>query len=96
MSFPTQEWQSKLQKQVEETQKIVGHYESVCESKKVGFNAVSCIFLWSMLLTIFYRMRVLWCKDQQQRDLKSSTLFDENMQKTLTPPARIAIVFCFS
>ena len=41
MSFPTQEWHSKLQKQVEETQKIVGHYESVCESKKVRFNGIS-------------------------------------------------------
>ena len=35
MSFPVQEWQSKLQKQVGESQKIIGQFEALCESKKV-------------------------------------------------------------
>ena len=38
MSFPTQEWQTKLSKQIEENQKVLEQFEAVCESKKVIIN----------------------------------------------------------
>eukprot|EP00794_Sanderia_malayensis_P011283 gene11283-12463_t len=36
MSFPVEEWQGKLQKQVIEAQELVGQFEALCESRKIA------------------------------------------------------------
>ncbi len=36
MSLPVDEWKGKIQTQIAESQKILGHYESFCESKHVS------------------------------------------------------------
>jgi len=39
MSFPTQEWQTKLSKQIEENQKVLEQFEAICESRKITKKA---------------------------------------------------------
>merc|ERR1712189_74140 len=36
MSLPVDEWKGKIQSQIAESQKILGHYESFCESKHIA------------------------------------------------------------
>merc|ERR1712227_26547 len=36
MSLPVDEWKGKIQTQIAESQKILGHYESFCESKHIA------------------------------------------------------------
>ena len=50
MSFPTQEWQTKLSKQIEENQKVLEQFEAICESRKVYCFSFFLFKLWMYIV----------------------------------------------